>query len=876
MTVSNSIGRSLFDFRQLEQSLADWPQNARNLSDVTGFKDGIYNRIHQILLQASDLQRLPNFNDLLPLIRQVVLERLYGSGVAKLKVNLGKGWPEREIWESFGFRCQDAVDHRVVTPTAWHPDWLPFPWGERTDENDHVDIFSDCFKKTAVRADATIPIDPFVGELTDYDTYVCPGQKEAVLSALLMPEGSTLIVNLPTGAGKTLVAQIPVLMNGLDRGLSIFVVPTTALAIDQARRMQQLLLRRTHAEVPPLAWHGELDEHKKETIKSNIRQGKQGIIFASPEAVTGALLPSIYIAAKSGLLRYLIVDEAHLIAQWGDSFRPAFQTIAGLRRGLLESAQGSAFRTILMSATFSPESVETLDKLFGPPEKVQMVSAVHLRPEPRYWAVAAENEEQKQAWVLDLLRHAPRPFIMYVTRREDANKWKCVLARGLDNVRIAKFTGETANLTREQVIQDWAENNLDGVIATSAFGVGIDKSDVRTVIHATVPESLDRFYQEVGRGGRDGYACLSVTIYSPRDISIAEGMSTGGRLSKENAFSRWTAMFTRGEQLGDLRNVDLQTVPPNLQQQTDFNQSWNMRTLILMARAGLVQLASTPPETLGRLEQEDDAAFEQRIENHWTEYYAKIPIRTLDGQHLDQNYFNEIIGAEQSRNREAANKSLDLLLRALSGDMGMGEAIAQLYTSRTPGREIIVSRVCRGCPALGRTKAAEELAYNIPIGVGIHHIAEQRTTDLGEDFSENSHALVIYYPEGTDRITKELEQALRSLVENYGVCEVFASTKFWDSETSLKGLHKHVPRNFIVRRDLESKDDRGSILPLPRVTVLLPWGQEPIPYDVEYSERPINVILAPINIRSVYDHKSYVEISTNCVSLRKFIERSTI
>ncbi|MBH31963.1 MAG: hypothetical protein CMG71_08295 [Candidatus Marinimicrobia bacterium] len=870
MTVSSTLRISLFDFHQLEQVLVAWPQNADALNDFTEFSDGIYKRIHQIFLAAYNRGGLPSYPDFLPLIRQVALKRLCNGNSAKLRVKLGNGWPDREVWQSFGFTCQDTVDHRVVTPMEWRPNWLPIP------EDCQSDIFADCFEEIPVRVDGEIPIDPFIGELTGYNAYMCPGQKEAVLSALFMPEGSTLIVNLPTGAGKTLVAQAPILMNGLNKGLSIFVVPTTALAIDQARRMKELLERKkASSNIPPLAWHGELAKHEKETIKSNIRQGRQGIIFASPEAATGALLPSIYSAAKSGLLRYLIVDEAHLIAAWGDSFRPAFQTIAGLRRGLLEcSTQGSLFRTILMSATFSPESVNTLEKLFGPPDKVQMVSAVHLRPEPRYWVAAATDEEEKRKWVIELLKHAPRPFILYVTKREDASKWSLILERELGNERVTTFTGKTANLKREQIIQDWAGNKLDGIIATSAFGVGIDKSDVRTVIHATVPESLDRFYQEVGRGGRDGNASLSVTVYSPSDIQIADNMSAGKHFTKENAFSRWTAMFNRSRRedgRDNFRYLDVRTTPPKLQQQTDFNESWNMRTLILMARAGLIEIASDPPTTLERLAQEDDAAFQQRVEGDGDEYYATIPIRTLDGGHLNQAHFNDCVGAEQSRNNEAAKKSLRLLLNALRGEKEMGKTIAHLYTSRKPGRQIIVSQVCRGCPAHGKTVPRDELVYQIPIGVGIGQIAQQSPENWSQDFPENSDALVIYYPEGTDQLSASLKRVLESLVANYGILEVVAPRELWDSKTGLSELHKRAARKLLVRRDLEPNQDSSGMLPLPTVSVLLPWGRKPIPTHIEHLERPINVILVPENISSYYQHKRLVDIAQNCISINDFI-----
>src|SRR5690606_24283826 len=154
-----------------------------------------------------------------------------------------------------------------------------------------------------------------------------------------------------------------------------------------------------------LAWLGGRTADSHETIKERIRSGRQGILFASPEAVCGALLHSLYAAADKGLLTYFVVDEAHLIAQWGDAFRPAFQQLAGVRRGLLRASPGEGFRTLLLSATFSPQVIGTLEALFGPRERLQMVSAVHLRPEPRYFSYQVRNKVDKLACLDELLRY---------------------------------------------------------------------------------------------------------------------------------------------------------------------------------------------------------------------------------------------------------------------------------------------------------------------------------------------------------------------------------------------------------------------------------------------------------------------------------------
>jgi ATP-dependent DNA helicase RecQ len=859
-----------FGFQQLQATLEAWPETTR-LPEEYANENPIYDRIHQVLSAAKLRGEEPSFPNLAALLRQVLLMRFYAGSPSKLRVVRRSSWPNRVDWSSFGFNCAEHENGYLIHPQPWNSSWLNPSAPETTD------IFADCFAMSVVRRNAEVPMDPFLKEATGYESYVCPGQREAVLSLLFMPAGSTIIVNLPTGAGKTLVAQVPLLLNGLHRGLTLFIVPTTALAIDHSRRMKELLSGRMQgAQLPPLAWHGELNDQDRQAIKTNIRQGTQGILFASPEAVTGALLPSLYSATKEGLLGYLIIDEAHLIAQWGDSFRPAFQALSGIRRGLLKNCGGEAFRTVLMSATFSPQNIETLDVLFSPPDNIQMVSAIHLRPEPKYWAHKAKNEAEKRSLVLEVLKHVPWPFIIYVTERDDARKWTDHLRWSGKYERIACFTGDTPNYRREQIIQKWVNNELDGIIATSAFGVGMDKSDVRSIIHATVPESLDRFYQEVGRGGRDGNASLSITVYTDKDVEIARRLSNPASIAGKNAYARWLAMFNASKRIesDDLVSVDVTVTTPHLQQQSDYNVSWNLRTLILMARAGLIQLDSMPPTAFDRIANEDEATYEERIERYWAEFYDNLQIQTEDPQHLRQDHFERAIGRVQQRSKEAARVSLDSLLDALKGRKEMGEALGSLYECHEPGRTVIVSKVCRGCPAKPMSQE-QDLEYQIPVGISIEHTKHFDIAQWQEDFPLLPEGGVMFYPAGIREINDILMSTLSNLVARYGVLEVAAREELWRPEQQLHKLHRQAPDRVLVVRSLKDDNAVGAMLPLPRVSVLLPWGQQPIPDHLFLLDRPFHIILAPDDVQGNHPHKRLIEIDQNVLTVTEFLRVAT-
>ena len=335
---------AVLDYAILQDILAGWPDAMLPHRAA----DGVFERLRQILsLALTARPQAPSVGDAAPLLRQVLRRESLKSGTpARIRVGRGDGWPEAEVWRRHRIIAQALGEaHFLLEATPWQPNWLAL--ADRP-------VFEDTFAEMPARHDSRRPIDPFVQEASGFEAYVSPGQREAVRSAFLLPPGETLIISLPTGSGKSLVAQAPVLVRGFESGLTLCIVPTTALALDQARRMTAMLKARYPGLQPPaLAWHSGLGAEERLAIKRAIRNGRQCILYCSPEAATGALLPALYDAARAGGLRYLVIDETHLLSQWGDGFRPAFQMLAGVRRGLLAACAGEKFRTLLMSATLS-------------------------------------------------------------------------------------------------------------------------------------------------------------------------------------------------------------------------------------------------------------------------------------------------------------------------------------------------------------------------------------------------------------------------------------------------------------------------------------------------------------------------------------------
>jgi superfamily II DNA/RNA helicase len=655
-----------------------------------------------------------------------------------------------------------------------------------------------------------------------------------------MRPGDTLLVNLPTGSGKSLAGHAPALAGRRGDQLTVFVVPTIALAIDQERQFQAALQARGLAPYP-LAWHGTTTPEVRSEIRERLRTASQRIIFISPESLIGSLLPVITECAKTGHLSHLVIDEAHLMSQWGDAFRPAYQALSGVRNHLIRSAlAGREPRTILLSATFSQETIDTLSVLFGPPDRVQLIAAVHLRPEPQYWFYTASTAQEKKQKVLEVLRHAPRPFILYVTTRAEAKNWTEFL-RQTGMRRIARFDGEISSQreTNERILTLWATNALDGIVATSAFGVGIDKADVRTIIHATVPETLDRYYQEVGRGGRDGRPSVSLLIHEPSDWVLPKRLASRKIVSEELGLDRWQAMFNRGTDIGDgLREIDLRSIRSGLAGDNEYNNAWNLKTLLLLCRAGLIELDIGPQQS----REDDDVA----------EYFApiwRLHVRIKDFSHLNAATWTIRVTPIRLRSIESGVQSLDLLASVLNGKKEISEVLSQLYRVNFGAMDIHVVAVCGGCP-IHRRSPDEPLNYRPPLAAPIFRVPAYDQKPWNSRFPHLAKPLTYLLFEGRLQDNEiEVLTVVAWLVQNKLVREV---ATFGDSylirNARWHDLYKQIADGVVVHRDI---DDGGEepYTPLGRLTC---FDQLPRNNDLAIASqlaRPFHVILVPAETR---------------------------
>lgn len=611
--------------------------------------------------------------DLLVLLRQSLRAiDLHAGSQSRTVLKVEKTLFTKAGLKKFGIDTHESDDHYTVSAKPWLPNWLTGGRG--------YDPTADAISYKRRRDYEKIPADPFVTKYTGFTEYNNSAQRDAIRAMMTMPKGATLLSCLPTGSGKSLCAWLSALM---EPGLTIVVVPTIALAMDQEKALQEWISR-------DMAFYGGEDsQERRRNIKEAIQQDDQPVIITSPESLCTSLYDVILGAAKRKKLSHFIIDEAHLVHEWGDDFRPDYQKLSGIWRSLLRNSEDS-IKTVLLSATLTQAAIETLKVLFSK-NQFKVFSSLQLRPEPSYWFSQC-TKAQKEEKIIEAIRRVPRPLIVYTSEVKDASYWADVI-REEDFTRSAVLTGRTKTSERNEVVEKWKNGDLDIVVGTSAFGLGIDQAEVRTVIHACIPENVDRFYQEVGRGGRDGNASLSIVIYTNEDIATAKKLSRKRILTSENGWKRWEKLFEHNERLGtDLYRLDL-----SLRSDIDIevgghNRDWNLKNLLLMAKAGLIELEEERNDKPFLAENEDENQL------NWKKYIEKQlnsqVIRIIEHRHLNETHWK----CEVDKIRNAIKKDAILGSETMLQLLEMKECISKTLKNFYNHRDIAVVGACGGCP----------------------------------------------------------------------------------------------------------------------------------------------------------------------------------
>lgn len=325
-----------------------------------------------------------------------------------------------------------------------------------------------------------------------------PGQDKAIRSVL---NGKDTVVLFPTGGGKSLCYQVPATVFG---GMTLVISPLVALMQDQVQQLKDRGISATFINSTLSSW-------EVEQRLVNARNGMYKLLYCAPERLKTELweaeLPKLNIDLVA-------IDEAHCISEWGHDFRPSYRNI----RPSLERIADST-RWMALTATATPEVrkdiVQNLEL-----EKAIIVSKGFDRPNLKWWVVLAEKKQEK---LLHSVKKASQkgPGLIYGGTRKNCEDLAALIQEKLGIESRAYHAGVEPDM-RKNIQEQWVAGDIPLVVATNAFGMGIDKADCRYVLHYQMPYSLEAYYQEAGRAGRDGKESYPILLYKPADAAVAE------------------------------------------------------------------------------------------------------------------------------------------------------------------------------------------------------------------------------------------------------------------------------------------------------------------------------------------------------------------
>lgn len=329
-----------------------------------------------------------------------------------------------------------------------------------------------------------------------------PGQYEVIQHIL---EGKHTLAIMPTGAGKSLCYQIPAL---LLPGRTVVVSPLIALMKDQCDKLSEL-------GIPAVQFNSSLSSDDLACAEADTRSGRAKLVFCTPERLAEADFQALLGDGDTSLL---VIDEAHCISQWGHDFRPAFLEIGSAWKALGRP------RRLALTATATDDVARDIVLQLDGPGMATLHTGIY-RENLHYGVEQVTREEDKFAPLLRTIENTEGPVIVYAATIKAVEEVHAALQSR--TLPVARYHGRLPAAERKAQQDAFMADRLRIMVATNAFGLGIDKPDVRAVVHWQMPNGLDAYYQESGRAGRDGAAATCLLLYLHKDRAVQQFFLAG-------------------------------------------------------------------------------------------------------------------------------------------------------------------------------------------------------------------------------------------------------------------------------------------------------------------------------------------------------------
>lgn len=354
------------------------------------------------------------------------------------------------------------------------------------------------------------------------------GQKEAIQALL---KGKNVISVLPTGTGKSLIYQFTGYM--LD-GMVLIVSPLLSLMDNQVAQMRLAGEKRT------AALNSMLSRPERHYIEQHLGQYK--FLFVSPEMLQSSYFMSLLSEIKIGLF---VVDEAHCISQWGQDFRPDYLFLGDVRSKLAYP------RTLALTATAPRTVINDIQETLHLKDNV-MLDRTDPNRSNIFYHIMEIHPQEKDDQLISLLADYPMPAVIYFSSKKQADSVSQLISERTQ-LKVDTYHADRSSEDRTTIQRQFLSNKLDVICATSAFGMGINKENIRSIIHYHLPNTVEEYIQEVGRAGRDGKQSMATLLYSYTDLAFKYRKTIETDLTKGVVD---TLLQTRDSQLVNLSDAD--------------------------------------------------------------------------------------------------------------------------------------------------------------------------------------------------------------------------------------------------------------------------------------------------------------------------------